>query len=405
MLTALEEGVKGGKWFSLIDKVYSMQNLRASFQKVKTRKGSAGVDHQTIEAYEANLEQNLEDLSVKIREERYEPRAVKRVWIPKPGKKEKRPLGIPTVRERVVQGAMRNVLEPIFEKDFAEHSYGFRPGRGCKDALRRVNALLIAGHEWVVDADIKGYFDTIPHEPLMDRLREKISDGKMLTLVKAFLNQAVMETAKEWTPAGGTPQGAVMSPLLANIYLDPLDHLMQEAGYEMVRYADDFVVLCRSQAEAEQALTRIRSWMEQAKLTLHPEKTRIVNVQEGFDFLGYHFENGRRWPSKKSTNKFKDAIRRKTKRTNGQSLPAIIAELNPLLRGWFEYFKHGNKYALKRLDGWIRMRLRSLMRKRIHLKGRGRGADHQRWPNDFFAENGLFNLLTAHAEACQSSRR
>jgi RNA-directed DNA polymerase len=405
MLTALDEGVKGGKWFSLIDKVYSLQNLRASFEKVKTRKGSAGVDHQTIEAYEANLERNLEELSAKIREERYEPQAVKRVWIPKPGKKEKRPLGIPTVRERVVQGAMRNVMEPIFEKDFAEHSYGFRPGRGCKEALRRVNDLLRAGQVWVVDADIKSYFDTIPHEPLMERLREKISDGKMLTLVEAFLNQAVMETAREWRPTGGTPQGAVMSPLLANIYLDPFDHLMQDAGYEMVRYADDFVVLCRSQAEAEQALALIRSWMEQAELTLHPEKTRIVNAQEGegFDFLGYHFEHGQRWPSKRSKNKFKDAIRRKTKRTNGQSLLAIVEELNPLLRGWFEYFKHSNKFALKRLDEWIRMRLRSILRKRIHLKGRGRGADHQRWPNTFFAKHGLFSLLAAHAEACQSS--
>jgi len=407
MLTALEEGVKGGQWFSLIDKVYSLRNLEASFRKVKARKGSAGVDHQTVEAYEANLAGNLERLSAKLREGRYQPQAVRRVWIPKPGKKEKRPLGIPTVRDRVVQGALLHVLEPIFEKDFAEHSYGFRPGRGCKDALRKVSRLLEAGHVWVVDADIKSYFDTIPHEMLMERIGRKVSDGRVLELIESFLNQDVMESAKAWTPEEGTPQGAVMSPLLANIYLDPLDHLMEEAGYEMVRYADDFVILCRSQAEAEEALARVRDWMDQAGLKLHPEKTRIVDARErgGFDFLGYHFERGYRWPSRKSEKKLKDAIRRKTRRANGLSLIAIIAELNPLLRGWYEYFKHSYKTTFGRLDGWMRMRLRSILRKRRHGRGRGRGADHQRWPNAFFAEHGLFCLLTAYAQASQSSRR
>jgi RNA-directed DNA polymerase len=407
MLTALEEGVKGGQWYSLIDKVYSQRNLEASFRKVKVHKGSAGVDRQTVEAFEGNLAGNVEGLSAKLREGRYQPQAVRRVWIPKPGKKEKRPLGIPTVRDRVVQGALLHVLEPIFEKDFAEHSYGFRPGRGCKDALRRVNRLLEAGEVWVVDADIKSYFDTIPHEALMERIGRKVSDGRVLELIETFLNQEVMESAKAWTPEEGTPQGAVMSPLLANIYLDPLDHLMEEAGYEMVRYADDFVVLCGSQAEAEEALGRVRDWTGQAGLKLHPEKTRIVDARErgGFDFLGYHFERGYRWPSRKSEKKLKDAIRRKTRRANGESLSAIIAGLNPVLRGWYEYFKHGYKTTFNRLDGWIRMRLRSILRKRRHGRGRGRGADHQRWPNAFFAEQGLFSLQTAHASACQPSTR
>ena len=180
MLTALEEGVKGGKWFSLIDKVYALANLRAAFEKVKANEGAAGVDHQTIEMFERHLEENLEKLSRSLKDGTYRPQAVRRVWIPKPGSKEKRPLGIPTVRDRVVQAALRNVLEPIFEREFAEHSYGFRPDRGCKDALRRVDELLKAGYTWVVDADLKSYFDTIPHGPLMERVEEKVADGRVL---------------------------------------------------------------------------------------------------------------------------------------------------------------------------------------------------------------------------------
>ena len=234
MLTALEMGVKGGQWFSLMDKVYALANLRAAFERVKANGGAAGVDHQTVEMFERHLDENLEKLLQSLREGSYRPQAIRRVWIPKPGSTDKRPLGIPTVRDRVVQGALRHVLEPIFERDFAEQSYGFRPNRGAKDALRRVDQLLQGGCTWVVDADLKSYFDTIPHRKLMEGVEEKVSDGRVLELLQAYLTQKVMETAKSWTPEEGTPQGAVISPLLSNLYLDPLDQLMAQGGSQMV---------------------------------------------------------------------------------------------------------------------------------------------------------------------------
>jgi RNA-directed DNA polymerase len=406
MLTALEEGVRGGKWFSLMDKVWRQGTLWAAFQQVAANDGAAGVDHQTVEDFERHLSQNLQRLSGQLQQGTYQPQPVRRVWIPKPGSPEQRPLGVPAVRDRVVQAALRLVLEPIFERDFAEQSYGFRPQRGCRDALRRVAQLLKQGYTWIVDADLKSYFDTIPHEPLMERVEEKVSDGAILALVEIFLNQQVLDGMKCWTPEGGTPQGAVLSPLLSNLYLDPLDHQMAGEGIEMVRYADDFVLLCRSREEAERALERVREWTGEAGLVLHPIKTRIVDeTQEGFDFLGYHFQRGRRWPREKSRNKFRDTIRPKTPRTSGHSLQVIIADVNRTLRGWFGYFKHSNRTTFREVDGWIRGRLRSLLRKRQKRKGRGRGSDHQRWPNRFFAEQGLFSLVTAHRLACQSLQR
>ncbi len=407
MLTALERGIKGGKWFSLIDKVYALANLRAAFQKVKSNQGAAGVDHQTVEMFEQHLEENLGELSQALKNGSYRPQAVRRVWIDKLGSKEKRPLGIPTVRDRVVQAALRNVIEPIFEREFAEQSYGFRPHRGCKDALRRVVELLQGGYIWVVDADLKSYFDSIPHAPMMRQVEEKVSDGTVLEIVRAYMKQEIMDSMGQWTPEEGTPQGAVLSPLLANIYLHPLDQKMTQGGYQMVRYADDLVVLCRSQAEAETALEEIQRWTAQAELTLHPTKTRIVNAAErgGFDFLGYHFERGMRWPRGKSLQKFKHTIRRKTRRNNGHSLRQIIDDVNPTLRGWYAFFKHSHKTTFRPLDQWIRMRLRSILRRHQHRKGRGRGSDHQRWPNAFFTELGLFSLVQAHTSACQSLPR
>jgi RNA-directed DNA polymerase len=408
MLTALEKGVKGGQWFSLIDKVYALPNLRAAFARVKANAGAEGVDRQTIEMFESHLEANLQKLAEELRASLYHPRPVRRAWINKLGKRhEKRPLGIPTIRDRVVQTALRNVLEPIYEKDFAAQSYGFRPGRGCKAALRRVVELLAAGYTWVVDADLKSYFDTIPHAPLLERVREKVSDGRVLELVSAYLQQPVMESHKQWTPQGGTPQGAVLSPLLSNIYLHPLDQHMAREGYEMVRYADDFVILCRNEAAAQRALEQVQQWTASAGLRLHPEKTRIVEASEtgGFEFLGYHFTHGQKWPRKKSMQKLKHTLRAKTKRTSGISLNLIIENVNRTMTGWFEYFKHSHRRTFPRLDGWVRMRLRSILRKRRGLKGRGRGRDHQRWPNAFFAKHGLFSLTIAHALACQSSRR
>jgi RNA-directed DNA polymerase len=406
MLTALQKGVKGGKWFSLIDKVHPERILRAAFFQVAANEGAAGVDHVTISMFESDLDEELRRLSEQLRTGTYRPQLIRRHYIPKPGTQEKRPLGIPTVRDRVVQTAVRMVIEPIFEQEFAEHSYGFRPKRGCKDALRRVDELLKSGYNYVVDADLKSYFDTIPHDLLLTLVSQKISDGRMLTLIEQFLKQGVLDEMREWTPETGSPQGAVISPLLSNIYLNPLDQEMARVGFEMVRYADDFVILCRSSEEADRALALVRDWTAAAGLTLHPTKTRIVNATEAaFEFLGYRFEQGRRYPRAKSLKKFKDTIRAETKRTSGKSLRAIIASLNPTLRGWFGYFQHSHKFTFPSLDGWIRMRLRSILRKRQGGKGRGRGLDHHRWPNAFFANHGLYSLKAAHALACQSSCR
>jgi RNA-directed DNA polymerase len=404
MLTALEQGVKGGIWFSLIDKVYASANLMASYAKVVANGGAAGVDHVTIEDFTKRLARNLEKLTAQLQDGEYRPQNVRRVNIPKPGTQETRPLGIPTVRDRVVQGALRHVLEPVFERQFAEHSYGFRPGRGCKDALRRVDKLLKQGYRYVVDVDLKSYFDTIPHDKLLAEVRKYVGDSRVLTLIEAFLKAEIFDGLRQWTPESGAPQGAVLSPLLSNLYLNELDQQMVRSGYEMTRYADDLVIQCRTREEAERALAEVQAWTAQAGLTLHPTKTIIVNAQtEGFDFLGYRFVKHRRFPRRKSLAKFRDAIRTKTRRTAGRSLHMIIADVNRTLRGWFEYFKHSSRSTFPELDGWIRMRLRSILRKRQGRSGRGRGADHHRWPNAYFAEHGLFNLTTAHVSASQSS--
>jgi RNA-directed DNA polymerase len=411
MLAALDKGVKGNAWFSLIDKVYSEPNLLNAATKVIANGGAAGVDHVGVEQFERDLGPNVARLSSELRTGEYRPRPVRRVNIPKPGSGETRPLGIPTVRDRVVQGAVRQVIEPIFEREFAGHSYGFRPGLGCKDALRRVDELLKQGYVHVVDADLRSYFDTIPHGALMKRVGERIADGRVLELIESFLKAGILDGLKEWIPEAGAPQGAVLSPLLSNIYLNPLDHELASAGWEMVRYADDFVVLCRSAEEAQRALEQVRAWVAKADLTLHPTKTRIVDVRtDGFDFLGYHFTTAkdgdiRRWPREKSLSKLRDVIRTKTGRTNGHSLERIVADVNRTLVGWFGYFKHSNETTFKHLDSWLRMRLRSVLRKRAGRRGRGHGRDHNLWPNAFFAGLGLFNLTMARTSELQSSRR
>jgi RNA-directed DNA polymerase len=398
MLRTLERGIKGGKWFALIDKVYGIKNLQSSFWKVWRKAGSAGIDGQSVKSFEAKEEQELQGLAEELGTGHYRPAAVKRVWIPKPGSQEKRPLGIPVVRDRVVQTALRNVIEPIFEGDFAAQSYGFRPGRGTLEALRRVEELLRGGNLWVVDADIKGYFDSIPHNKLMEKVGKKISDGGVLKLTESYLKAGVMETGKGWeaTPEG-TPQGGVISPLLANIYLDDLDWELAHAGLQMVRYADDFVILCRTEEEAHRALELVKRWMDQAQLRLHPEKTKIVDATQrgGFEFLGYHFERGKKWPRKKSLNRLKEKLRTHTRRNNGLSLDCTIRRINPILKGWYNYFRYSKLNALEEVDGWVRGRLRSILRKRSKRKGRARGKDHQRWRNCFFDEVGLFNLTAA----------
>jgi RNA-directed DNA polymerase len=406
MLTTLEQGVRGGRWHTLVDKVYAPLNLFAASSNVIGNRGAAGVDHQTVEAFLADRQQELDKLHEALRTNTYRPQAVRRVWIPKPGSTEQRPLGVPTVRDRVVQTALLHALEPIFDATFSQFSYGFRHGRGCHHALERVAEVLGAGSVYVVDADLKGYFDTIPKQRLMARLREKVSDSRVLRLVEMFLEQGVMDGLREWTPETGTPQGAVVSPLLANIYLNPLDHALTDAGYALVRYADDFVILCRTREDAEAALALVQQWVNENELTLHPTKTKIVDARaEGFDFLGYHFRGDLRVPRTKSLKKLKEAVRAKTRRTNGHDLPYTCSRLTQQLRGWFTYFRHCRSTVFRQLDGWIRGRLRSLLRRRQKRHGRGRGRDNQRWPNRFFDEHGLYSLQAAHARFVQSSWR
>lgn len=405
MLSALGNGVKGGKWYSLIDKVYAPGTLALAWMKVRANKGAAGVDGQSIDRFAAAAEVYLSELATALREDSYRPQAVKRVEIPK-GDGRRRPLGIPTVKDRIVQQAVRLVIEPIFESGFCDGSYGFRQERGCHDALREVDRLLKEGYTDVVDADLQSYFDTIPHDRLMARVEERISDGRVLGLIRGWLVADILKGLDRWTPVAGSPQGAVISPLLANIYLDPLDRLMADHGYPMVRYADDFVILTRSHVEAEAALALVQAWVASNGLTLHPEKTRIANCRKkgnGFEFLGYRFERGRRHVRKKSLDKLKETIREKTRRTRGQSLKVVVTDLNRTLRGWFGYFKHAHPSIFLKLDQMIRRRLRAMLRKQARRPGVGNDrVDHQRWPNAYFANVGLFALHTAWQSARQS---
>jgi len=395
MLTRLEQSEPSTKWFRLWDKVLSERNLQAAFWAVWRNEGAPGVDGQTVKQFDEQSERELARLREELWTKRYRRQPARRVWIPKPGTTEKRPLGIPAVRDRTVEAATRNVLEPIFERDFAEYSYGFRPGRGCREAVGRVEELLSQGHVWCVDADLKSYFDTIPHERLMALIKQRIVDGSVLALLEQCLKAGVLEELKGWQPTErGTPQGAVISPLLANLYLNPLDHEVAGRGWAMVRYADDFVVLCRTKEEAETVLAFLREWTATAGLTLHPTKTRIVNaVSEGFDFLGWHFRGGKKWPRKKSLQKLQEKMRPLTRRTHGGSLKEIIAQANPILRGWHGYFRSSQRTGLSGPDGWLRRRLRALLRKREKRPGYGLSeADSRRWPNRWFAERGLFSL-------------
>jgi RNA-directed DNA polymerase len=406
MLAALETGVKGNVWFSLIDKVYSPKNLWSAWTKSAKNNGAPGADGITIDRYEKDAEANVGYLSEQLKAGTYQPKPILRTHIPK-SDGTKRPLGIPTVADRIVQGAVRHAIEPIFAKEFAQHSYGFRPGRGCKDALRRVNGLLKTGHRFVVDADLKSYFDTIPHDLLMKQIQTRVADGRVLKLIEAFLKANIMEGLSEWTPMAGAPQGAVLSPLLSNIYLNPLDHLMAGRGgrgYEMVRYADDFVILCRTKKDAEAALAEVKQWTAQAGLSLHPDKTRLIDAAtDGFEFLGYRFDKGRKWPRHKSIMKLRESIRKRTPRNSGVSLKVTIARINPTLRGWFVYFKHASG-GLHTMDGWIRERLRNILRHQNKLPGRSGKMDHKRWPNRFFAGKGLYSLDQAHKLARQSMK-
>lgn len=405
MLAALDNGVPGGKWFSLIDKVYAKATLQAAWKRVRKNRGAAGVDRITIERFEAQAPRYLDELHEDLTHERYRPRPVRRVEIPKENGKT-RPLGIPVVKDRVVQAAVKLVIEPIFEKEFLPSSYGFRPGKGCKAALREVDDLIQQGNVYAVDADIQSYFDRIPHDRLMRRLEQRISDGRLLRLIEAFLKQDILNGLERWTPTQGTPQGAVLSPLLANLYLHDLDVTMRDQGHRLIRYADDFVVLGQSHEQAQDALETIRTWMNDNQLALHPDKTHVGDCRiasQGFEFLGYRFEAGRRWVRRKSLNKLREAIRQRTPRGRGDAIARVIEDINPILKGWYEYFKHAHRTTFPTVDAFVRRRLRGVLLKQNKRQGVGNAVSHSfRWPNAFFAERGLFTLKTAHVLARRS---
>jgi RNA-directed DNA polymerase len=404
MLAALQIGVKGGKWHSLIDKVSRLETLRLGWSQVEHNAGAAGVDRMSVERFAQAQDLYLAELAEALRNGSYSPQSVRRVYIPKG--KGRRPLGIPAVKDRVVQAALKLVIEPIFEHEFEPKSFGFRQGLGCKDALREVDRHLKAGYCWVVDADLQSYFDTIPHADLLAKVGNRITDGRVLQLVEQFLKQDIMDDLQRWTPTAGSPQGAVISPLLANIYLHELDVEMREAGLVMIRYADDAVVLCRSREKAESALARMRAWVTANGLTLHPDKTHLGDCRvdgQGFEFLGYRFEAGKRWVRKKSLMSLRDKVRAKTKRNTGNSIEYVIASLNPTLKGWYGYFQHAHRFTFSTIDGFVRRRLRAMLRKQKHRPGQGHcQRDHKQWPNAFFADLGLFTMSEAHKLARQS---
>ncbi len=310
-----------------------------------------------------------------------------------------RPLGIPIIKDRIVQGAIKMVVEPIWEKEFLSFSYGFRPGKSAHGAINLVSQYIKEGYIHVLDADIKGYFDSIPHDRLMTVLQTKITDSKLLQVIEGFMKVGIIEEMKEWKPTKGTPQGGVLSPLLANIYLHSLDELMEKRGFKMIRYADDFVILGWSEEEVREAKRLIEDWMAVNGLSLHPEKTRICNCMidgQGFDFLGYRFERGYKFVRKKSYEKLKDKIREETKRTCGKHIGQVIKSLNKIMVGWFNYFKQAQGKVFLEADRLIRRRLRAILRKQDKSPGMGKTIDdHKRWPNEFFAKLGLFSLEAA----------
>lgn len=416
MLEALRRGgPEGGRWYWLHDKVFAEKTLRAAYFRVARNRGAPGVDGKTVKAFGERLGEEIERLRSAWMAGEYRPQAIRRTWIPKPGTDEKRPLGIPTVRDRVVQAALVSVLEPIFEGTFSEHSHGFRPGRSAHGALTAVLGHLNAGRCWVVDADLKAYFDSIPHARLLAAVHRKVTDQRVLDLIGMFLKAGVLEGMETTEPEAGTPQGGVISPLLANIYLNDLDHLVAESGWAMERYADDFVILCRTQEEAERALAQVQEWAAKAGLTLHPTKTRIVDMGEAdahFDFLGFRLKRHTDRTGKdrflrlirpKSLDRLKSAVRTRTPRNSGHSLAVQIARLNRTLQGWFNYFRSAQKSVHLELDQFIRRRLRAMLAS-FHgwNSWGGRASAQRRWSNAFFAKHGLFSLEKSHARFIQA---
>lgn len=360
--------MKETKAHSLIKQVYYRLNLLNAWEKVKANKGAGGIDGVEIDEFEKHLEENLSEIEQELKNDTYQPQPVKRVWIPK-ANGEERPLGIPTIKDRVVQQAIRIRIEPRFDPKFEETSYGYRQGRSAHQALGDVMMCIAEGKHWIVEVDLKGYFDTIDHQKLMGFIAQQISDGRVLRLIEKILQAGVMEEFHIRKLTTGTPQGGTLSPLLANIYLDWYDKRMKAEGFRVIRYADDWVIPCRTKREAERALQLTREVIEkELKLKLHPTKTKITTLKEGFEFLGFLFKKGYSlytFPTIRAIKSFKDKVREITRRCRPLKLSEIIKELNAVIRGWGNYFRFGMvKRLFWRLTCWIHWRIKAFKTKR-----------------------------------------
>lgn len=394
------------KWYSLADKVWNPTNMALAAAAVLANNGAAGVDRQSCDRFAEQLGEELERLGQAMREHRYVPLPVRRVWIPKPGTQKQRPLGVPAVRDRVVEEALRRILEPIWEPTFSPDSYGFRPGHSAHEAVDRIYTHLNKGYQWVVDADIQDYFGSIDQQLLLTKLAERVADGTVLGWVRDMLRAGVMDAGQWQATPQGTSQGSVLSPLLANIYLDGLDRAMQALpGVQFIRYADDWCALACTQADAEAALVTAQTVLKELRLTLHPEKTRIVDVHDtSFDFLGFTFfwvptkdGPGRPLfgPKQAAVERFKDRIRELTRRTRPMNIQMIIDDLAPVIRGWGRYFTISQVGEWYRLDSWIRERCRAFIAKRWT---RNPALDAE-WTNQRLANMGLPSLALMRRQA------
>lgn len=375
---------------SAIDKVYNWRNLKTASRKVMMNKGSGGVDGMSIEGWKMNEEVYLATLQRHLIHQEYQSKPVKRQYIDKPGSTEKRPLGIPAITDRVCQQAVHNVLSPVFEAYFHDGSHGFREGRSTKTAAKKIEELRRQGYRVGVDIDIRSFFDRVDHDILMMLVRKVVKDRRVLGLVRGWLSAGVMEEGKVRFQTSGTPQGGVISPLLSNIYLTPLDNALEKAGYSFVRYADDGLILCRNEEDARSALECVKIELGRLKLELNEEKTKLVSFKEGFDFLGFHFGKGGRGVGAKSLKSLYRNVREITRRNQGDiPLERVIEKLNPILRGWGNYHREGRNVGLfSKLDKWVRNRLRSYVWKRWI----NRAAFNVRPSKEDLERMGLFSL-------------
>lgn len=393
----------------MIDKVYHPTNLNMAWEKVRSNKGAGGIDNETITTFETKKESQLQGLREELRNGGYKPLPVKRTYIDKPGKKgEKRPLGIPTIIDRVCQQALKNRLEPIMEQFFNDCSFGYRPGRSQHTAMRKIWKDINDGNDWIVDGDLRDYFGTVNHELLISLIARKVSDGKVLRLIRQMLEAGYMEKGKIFPTNSGTPQGSVISPLLSNVYLTPFDNIMTGAGYKLTRFADDWLIVCKTRQEAENALNLAKRTLERLGLKIHPEKTRITNIKWGFEFLGYKIKEGKglrlnrtkiksninaknlyAYPKDKSIKKFKETIRERTKRRIPLTMKELIDSINPVIRGWGNYFRKAHvRKIFNMLDRWIVRRLWS------HHYKKWRNYGWKKYPHkELYQKYNLVNLV------------